>query len=79
MDEAAGAAAADIAENERGLIAASQELERLTAKWGHACLIGHDENGYWAAPPKAGKGLLRADTADELDQKCAAEFAGGPS
>ena len=45
MDEAAGAAAAGLAENERGLLAVSQKLERLQARWGHACLIGHDADG----------------------------------
>jgi hypothetical protein len=79
MDGAAGAAAAGLADNERRLLTVSQDLERLQAKWGHVCMVGHDADGYWSAPPRAGRGWLRAGTADELDRMCAAEFGGEPS
>lgn len=79
MDEAAPQAAAGIAENEHDLEVVSQALTSLQLTWGNAFMLGHDAKGYWAALPKAGSGVLRAGTREELDELCAAALKADPS
>jgi hypothetical protein len=71
MDEAAPQAAKGAADFERDLGAVSHGLAALRAAWGDVFLFGHDERGYWAAPPSAGKGWMCADTPEELGNQCA--------
>lgn len=79
MSDAAQPAAAGTAESERDLAVVSQALTSLRLAWGDVFMFGHDAKGYWAAPPEAGSGVLRAGSREELDELCAAALKGGPS
>ena len=43
-----------------------QALEYLRLLWGDEFLIGHDDQGYWAAPRRATGKIIRADDPGEL-------------
>jgi hypothetical protein len=63
----------------RDLEAVSRALGALRLAWGDVYLFGHDEQGYWAARPRAGTAILRGETPEELGILCAAGFEAGPS
>jgi hypothetical protein len=79
MGEVARPGAAGAAESERNPAVISQALEWLRTRRGHVFMFGHDAKGYWAARPKAGSGVLRADSPEDLDKLCAAALEAGPS
>ena len=79
MDEAAAHAAAGTAENEHDPEVVGQALTSLRLSWGNVFMFGHDAKGYWAARPKAGSGVLRAGTREELDELCTAALKAGLS
>ena len=43
-----------------------QALDYLLLLWGDEFLIGHDEQGYWAAPHRATGEIIRAGGPGEL-------------
>ena len=45
-----------------------QALGYLRLLWGDEFLIGHDEQGYWAAPHGQIGHIIRADDPDELGE-----------
>lgn len=76
MDKwAAPQAAIDTSDGERAvdLAAVSRALLVLRLAWGDVYLFGHDEQGYWAARYHAGTGVLRAETPEEMGERCAAD------
>jgi hypothetical protein len=54
-----------------------QALAYLKLFWGDEFLIGHDEQGYWAAAPSVRQGgLVRAGSPEELGKLMNGEGAG---
>jgi hypothetical protein len=61
MDEAAPQAAGGTHTED-----VQQALDYLLLLWGDEFIIGHDEQGYWAAPRRATGKIIRADDPGEL-------------
>jgi len=59
--------------NEAAATPASKDVEQalgyLKLLWGEEFLLGHDEQGYWAAPHGQIGHIIRTDDADELGEK----------
>jgi hypothetical protein len=45
-----------------------QALDYLTLLWGDEFMIGHDEQGYWAAPRHVTGEIIRANDPGELGE-----------
>jgi hypothetical protein len=63
MDEAAPQAAGDTYAED-----VQQALDYLTLLWGGEFLIGHDDQGYWAAPRRVTGEIIRASDPGELGE-----------